>query len=382
EQLTIPIAQFLNFCLGYTCPRTKRAHASTPHTMFIGLCGSPASGKHTVARFLIDEYAFRYITFRDRSPGLPEDQCLQFTNVKEMEQFVTTRWRENFVTCDMDDAVALHYFRQSTWAETVNFRRKRPFFLLVAVEAPITVKYQRYLSRCLELNQPQPTLESFVLHNDLALFDMPSKFQSSFPSHSPSSPPYTKCLPIHALVSVSDLTILNPHPTLPPLYAHLRSLDLTNPERLRPSWDTYFMHLSDLVARRSNCMKRRVGCVLVKDQRVIAMGYNGTPRGMRNCNAGGSTVINVLVIAVWSRLFSLLHDLVLLAKTQEKGLGCAIKVIQAGVREVVYLRPYGMDELTRRVFAEANVLLRQHSPPSMQADPEIAEDAETNRMSE
>lgn len=116
---------------------------------------------------------------------------------------------------------------------------------------------------------------------------MPSEFQNPFPSHSPSSPPCTKRLSIHALVSVSDLTILNPYLTLPPLHAHLRSLDLTNPERLRPSWDTYFMHLSDLAARRSNCMKRRVGCIIVKDQRVIAMGYNGTPKGMCNCNAGG-----------------------------------------------------------------------------------------------
>ena len=34
-------------------------------------------------------------------------------------------------------------------------------------------------------------------------------------------------------------------------------------------------------------MKRRVGCVLVKNKRIIATGYNGTPRGVRNCNEGG-----------------------------------------------------------------------------------------------
>lgn len=47
------------------------------------------------------------------------------------------------------------------------------------------------------------------------------------------------------------------------------------------------MHLADLAARRSNCMKRRVGCVLVRAGRVISTGYNGTPRGVRNCNEGG-----------------------------------------------------------------------------------------------
>lgn len=47
------------------------------------------------------------------------------------------------------------------------------------------------------------------------------------------------------------------------------------------------MQLADLAAHRSNCMKRRVGCVIVREKRVISTGYNGTPRGMTNCNEGG-----------------------------------------------------------------------------------------------
>lgn len=47
------------------------------------------------------------------------------------------------------------------------------------------------------------------------------------------------------------------------------------------------MSLASLAARRSNCMKRRVGCVLVREKRVIATGYNGAPRGLTNCNEGG-----------------------------------------------------------------------------------------------
>jgi deoxycytidylate deaminase len=47
------------------------------------------------------------------------------------------------------------------------------------------------------------------------------------------------------------------------------------------------MELASLAAQRSNCMKRRVGCVLVRERRVISTGYNGTPRGMKNCGEGG-----------------------------------------------------------------------------------------------
>lgn len=47
------------------------------------------------------------------------------------------------------------------------------------------------------------------------------------------------------------------------------------------------MLLADLAARRSNCMKRQVGCILVRKGRVLATGYNGTPKGVRNCSDGG-----------------------------------------------------------------------------------------------
>lgn len=45
--------------------------------------------------------------------------------------------------------------------------------------------------------------------------------------------------------------------------------------------------LASLASHRSNCMKRRVGALLVRSKRILSTGYNGTPRGTRNCNHGG-----------------------------------------------------------------------------------------------
>jgi dCMP deaminase len=89
------------------------------------------------------------------------------------------------------------------------------------------------------------------------------------------------------MMHVADIHILNDYPNLPAFHAALDRLHLLDREHLRPSWDTYFMRLCELVSSRSNCMKRRVGCILVKDRRVVASGYNGTPRGVLNCNEGG-----------------------------------------------------------------------------------------------
>lgn len=55
----------------------------------------------------------------------------------------------------------------------------------------------------------------------------------------------------------------------------------------RPDWNTYFMNLAEVVKTRGNCLLKQVGVVLVKEKRIIATGYNGTPVGLVNCIDGG-----------------------------------------------------------------------------------------------
>ena len=55
----------------------------------------------------------------------------------------------------------------------------------------------------------------------------------------------------------------------------------------RPDWDRYFMSMAKLAATRTTCLRRRVGCVLVKDRRVLATGYNGAPSGAPHCIDAG-----------------------------------------------------------------------------------------------
>ena len=51
----------------------------------------------------------------------------------------------------------------------------------------------------------------------------------------------------------------------------------------RPSWETYFMDIAELVAKRSTCLRRAVGAVVVKDKRILSTGYNGAPTGIKHC---------------------------------------------------------------------------------------------------
>ncbi len=52
----------------------------------------------------------------------------------------------------------------------------------------------------------------------------------------------------------------------------------------KPDFDTIFMELAENLARRSHCIKAQVGAVLVKDTRIISIGYNGPPAGTHNCD--------------------------------------------------------------------------------------------------
>lgn len=111
------------------------------------------------------------------------------------------------------------------------------------------------------------TLEEFVIRNDDHL--------------------YHHKIGLACLINRAEVRLLNQTSSMKRLHEALGDLNLANEERLRPNWDQYFMQLASLAAQRSNCMKRRVGCVLVREKRVISTGYNGTPRNLKNCNEGG-----------------------------------------------------------------------------------------------
>ncbi|CAG8504756.1 961_t:CDS:2 [Cetraspora pellucida] len=324
--------------------------------MFIGITGPICSGKLTIAEWLVSVHGFTPLTLRGNDNYRLD--ALHFETPDSLLEYVTKNWIDNFVTCDIDTLYVLETYR------------KRPFFLLLAVDGPLTIRYQRCLARCQDLGHQPPTLERFVIENDKRLFKIvapTNEFIQSDQDHALNSDDFSVSS-IYNLMTMADLTVVNSFLSLQQLYAHLHSLNITNSERLRPSWDTYFMHLSDLAALRSNCMKRRVGCILVKGFRVIATGYNGTARGLKNCNQGGCERCNDAV-PCGKELDTCLclhaeENALLEAGRERVGQGCSVKLIQSGVTEVVYNKTYGMDDLTSKLLKEAGIKLRQHSPPT------------------
>lgn len=144
----------------------------------------------------------------------------------------------------------------------------------------------------------------------------------------------------------------------------------------RPGWDAYFMQIAGIVALRSNCIKRKVAAVIVKDKRIVSTGYNGTPRGVKNCNEGGCPRCaalgpsgeqlgeclcshaeeNAIVQAAY-------HGISLqeasIYTTFSPCLICTKMIINAGIREVVYHTAYSMNDIARDLLQQARVRVRQ-----------------------
>ena len=142
----------------------------------------------------------------------------------------------------------------------------------------------------------------------------------------------------------------------------------------RPSWDEYFLSIAELVSRRSTCLRRRVGAVLVKDRRILATGYNGAPSKILHCSVAGC-VREKLKIPSGERhelcrglhaeqnafLQAALHGTSLkdasLYSTTQPCIICAKMIINAGIKEIIIKGDYP-DKMSKNFLREAKIKVR------------------------
>jgi dCMP deaminase len=151
-----------------------------------------------------------------------------------------------------------------------------------------------------------------------------------------------------------------------------------NGERQRPSWDEYFMRIAHEVARRSTCMRRHVGAVVVLDKRILSTGYNGAPSGLRHCAEVGclrdelkvpSGERHELCRGLHAEMNALLqgarHGIRLEGATLYSTFVpcslCSKMIINTGIVRVVGAAPYP-DSFARGMLEEAGVGLIELSP--------------------
>jgi dCMP deaminase len=142
---------------------------------------------------------------------------------------------------------------------------------------------------------------------------------------------------------------------------------ITNENMNRLDWDEYFMSIALLASQRSPCNRLHVGSVIVKDNRLISMGYNGfisgAPHISRVKDNHEQSIIHSEVNAITDcakRGVSLSGAKIYI--THYPCLNCFRSIAASNINEIIYLNNYKNDETVAQLAIDANITVRQLVP--------------------
>jgi dCMP deaminase len=330
--------------------------------MIIGLTGTNGAGKTAVSEYLINR-GFEHYSLSDEIRDETRRRGQEITRDILIE--VGNELREKFGPGILAERILLKLEKDHNYVVDsirnpyeVEVLKRRKDFILLAVEADQAIRFERTRMRGRE-NAAQ-TLDQFICEEARELESLNPANQQ-----------------LHATRRKADI-VINNNETIENL--HLKLDELLPPlmsQFMRPSWDEYFMSIAKVVAMRGNCMKRKVAAIIVKDRRVISTGYNGTPRGAKNCNEGGCPRCNGMA-ASGTALDECLcchgeenaitqaayHGTSLkgatLYTTFAPCLLCTKMIINSGIAEVVYNEDYPLNQRALALLSECGVALRRH----------------------
>ncbi len=143
----------------------------------------------------------------------------------------------------------------------------------------------------------------------------------------------------------------------------------------RPTWDEYFAEMLNIIKKRSTCLRRDVSAIIVKDNRIISTGYNGSPKGVKHCEEVGCIreQLNVpsgqrheLCRGIHAEQNAIIQAAVYGVSISDATLYvshspcvlCAKMIINAGIKNVKYLEGYP-DESSMEILSEAGVVVEK-----------------------
>jgi dCMP deaminase len=329
--------------------------------MIVGLTGRNASGKTEVSEYLKSR-GFEYHSLSDEIREEIRARGQEIT--RDMLIRVGTELREKFGPGILAERILLRLGHERNYVvdsirnpTEVEVLRRRKDFVLLGIDAEEAIRFQRSCARGRE--GAASTLEQFAAEEAREL--------------NSDNPASQQLLATHRL---ADVTVAN-NGTVAELH---QKLDTLIPRYMsafqRPDWDEYFMSIARVVSTRSNCIKRKVAAIIIKDKRVVSTGYNGTPRGARNCNEGGCPRCNSMAQSgtaldecVCSHGEENAITQAAYHGTSLKGstlyttfapcLLCTKMIINSGIVEVVYNQEYPLNERSLALLRECGVTLRQ-----------------------
>lgn len=329
--------------------------------MIIGLTGKNGCGKGVVADFL-QTMGYHFYSLSDvirdeitaRGEKITRELLIKTANELRTTHGPSILAERVLAKLDPEKNYIVDSIRNPFEVEAL--RRRKDFYLLM-IDADPKIRFERLKTRAREKD---PTdYEAFV------------KLEAA---EAGSNDPNSQQL--NRTCELADAVVEN-NGTLEELYEDIRHvLRALAVNLVRPTWDEYFMKIAQVAALRSNCIKRKVAAVIVRDQRVISTGYNGTPRGIKNCSEGGCPRCHTFgksgehldeclcAHAEENAIAQAAYHGVRISgatlySTYSPCLRCTKLIINSGIGEVIYSLSYPMEKLPLGLLKEAGVKVRQ-----------------------
>ncbi|MFC1483376.1 deaminase [Candidatus Margulisiibacteriota bacterium] len=325
-------------------------------TMIIGLTGKNASGKGIAADFFTRN-GCTYISLSDFLRDELKKQRKKITrdNLIVIGREIREKYGPGYLAQRAVDSfeAGQNYVVDSIRSPfEVEVLQKAKNFSLIATEAKPKIRFTRIHERNRE-SDPKTYEEFIALEKEEAV----SKDKSG--------------QDLDATIKKADKKIANNN-SIEKFEKKLTDFFVKKNKKIkRPSWDNYFIDIAKVVAMRGNCMKRKVGAVIVKDRRIISTGYNGSPRGIKNCSEGGCERCSSLTASGKNLDQCICSHAEENAITQAAYHGASVKnaciyvtcspcltctkmIINSGIKEVIYLGNYP-DPLARKILKGSHV---------------------------
>ena len=352
--------------------------------MIVGVTGLFASGKDSMAD-LLQQKGFAHVSLSDMLRADLTRRGEEVTIPKLTEPGNALR-REHGPGVLAQRALE-HIDHSRNWVVTsirtpaeIETLRARPDFILAFVDADRRVRFER--SRLRARPGDPETLEQFIAWEERQLNA----------GNDPAAQSLAACREMANVRFTNEGTVEEFHAQI----VEFLQRELFTHFLPRPSWDEYFMMVAEVASTRSNCIKRRVGAVITFEKQILSTGYNGTPKGIKNCCDGGcprgaavadSGASLAECIAVHAEenaiIQAAVHGVSIKGGTLYCTLCpchfCARAIINAGIKEVIYHHGYVSDAMTTRLFDEAGVALRKLEAPAVTVMPRYSPEAFARR---
>ena len=325
--------------------------------MIIGLTGLNGAGKTTVVEHLrkknfiaISLSEVPHEMLRQEGKETTQENILAKENALQEEQGKGILV-EMILNQMQDD---LHYvidnLRSSGDVEALKTRKD---FVLISVEAPLEIRFERLLER---------KRKKEVSYEEILAFEREELENEEEDKEK--------------LVAVARMAhiVLRNDQDLDVLYKKIDRMlaDMSKKYILNSSSDDhFFIEIAQVTAKQSHCLKRRVGAVLVKDKRILAIGFDGTPIHINHCNEDGCSACKSETekdsclcnhaeenLIFQAAAYGLSVQDAKVYTTDSPCLRCTKAFLNAGVKEIVFNEKSPLDEMSYALLLQAKIRLQ------------------------